>query len=225
MYPEDRVLVGVMPDPRDFEIARAQHWYRVPVKHAPKGIHAEYVAFYFTRRFSEELRWAVHFFARRTGHELVRRVDLLPDEPDHKRAGEQYYKLQLGPIRQKQPPIVSLRWRRITFIHTTWDRFESAREINDLFSTDEAFVDRVYYCLKEQGIHPEREVEVREGRERYTVDLSIPCKRGTVIAVSSSRTKRPHRALTLDEDVDKNLGLIEQAIQTRGGPLMVDVPL
>ena len=76
MYPEDRVLVGVMPSPRDFELARAEHWYRVPREHAPKGIHAEYVAFYFTKAFGEDLRWAIHFYARRTGHELLRRCDL-----------------------------------------------------------------------------------------------------------------------------------------------------
>ena len=81
MYPEDRVLVGVMPHPRDLEIAREQHWYRVPEKHAPTGIHAEYVAFYFTKAFGVDLRWAIHFYARRTGHELVRRINLLPDAP------------------------------------------------------------------------------------------------------------------------------------------------
>jgi len=225
MYPEDRVLVGVMPHPHDLQIAREQHWYRVPVKHAPKGIEAEYIAFYFTRQFSAELRWAIHFFARRTGHELARRVDLLPEEPDHPRAQERYYKLQLGPIRQKQPPIVSVRWRRITFIHTTWDRFMAAHEINDLFSADEAFVDRVYYCLKEHGIQPEREVEVREGGASYTVDLAIPCKQGMVIAAAASRPGRPKAALMLGDDVQTSLGLIEQAIQARGGPLLVDVPL
>jgi hypothetical protein len=43
-----------------------------------------------------------------------------------------YYKVQLGPVQQLERPIVSLRWRRITFIHTTWDRLHDAREINDL---------------------------------------------------------------------------------------------
>ena len=46
-----------------------------------RAIHAEYVAFYFTKKFDETLRWAVHFYARRTGHELVRRRDLIPGDP------------------------------------------------------------------------------------------------------------------------------------------------
>nr|MBN1229248.1 hypothetical protein [Anaerolineae bacterium] len=132
MFPEDRVLVAVMPYPRDLEIARDQHWYRVPVKYAPSGIHAEYIAFYFTKAFGEELRWAIHYYARRTGHELVRRVDLLPDEPNHPRAQDQYYKLQLGTLRGKNPPIVSNRYRRITFIQTSWECFNRATEMHDL---------------------------------------------------------------------------------------------
>jgi len=223
MYPEDRVLVGVMPHPRDLELAREQHWYRVPVKSAPKGIHAEYVAFYFTQAFGPDLRWAIHYYARRTGHELVRRVDLLPEEAEHPRANDLYYKLQLGPLREKQPPIVSLRWRRITFIQTTWDRFVAAREINDLFSSDNMFVDRIYHALKARGIQAERAVEVREGGERYTVDLLIPCRGGAVMLAAGE--ERPSGALALAGDEQQALAHIETAIEKHGGPLMVDPPL
>lgn len=223
MYPEDRVLVGVMPHPHDLDIARDAHWYRVPARRATQGIHAEYVAFYFTKKFSPDLRWAIHFYARRTGHELVRRVDLLPDEPDHPRAEEPYYKLQLGPLRRKEPPIVSLRWRRVTFIHTTWDRFVKAREINDLFSTDAVYVDRVYHALKARGIQPERDVQVRQGRDTYTVDLVIPCRDGAVM-LSSGETGPP-QALRLRGDGPDELATIDRAIDAQGGPLMVDITL
>ena len=57
-------------------------------------------------------RW----YAPVRGHELVRRSDLFPDDPDHPRAGEAYYKLQLGPLMEMELPIFSLRWRRVTFI-------------------------------------------------------------------------------------------------------------
>ena len=223
MYPEDRVLVGVMPDPNDLLIARDQHWYRIPAKHAPTGIHAEYVAFYFTRKFGPEQRWSIHYFARRTGHEMVRRVDLLPDQPDHPRAEESYFKLQLGPLRQKEPSIVSLRWRRITFIQTTWDRFVAAREINDLFVTDDQFVDRVYHALKNRGIQPERLVDIREAGTSYTVEMVIPCKRGSVLL--SRDEDHPRQALTLAGNEESDLAQIEKAIQQRGGPLMLDLPI
>ena len=120
----------------------------------PGGIHAEYSAFYFTGRYPDDLRWGIHCYARRTGHELVRRVDLFPDEPGHRRADEAYYKVQLGPIRERIPPIRSIQWRRITFIYTTWDRFVKAQEVNDLYSTDSAFVDRLYHAYKRGSTPP-----------------------------------------------------------------------
>lgn len=223
MFPEDRVLVGVMPDPRDFDIARDQHWYRIPARQVRHGIHAEYIAFYFTRKFSADLRWAIHFFARRTGHELVRRAELIPEQPDHPRANEQYYKIQLGPIRQKDPPIVSVRWRRITFIQTTWDRFVAAREINDLYKSDDALVDRLYHVLRDRGIQPERAVSIREGGAEYTVDMVIPCRDGAVLL--SHQDQRPSRALTLVGDEALDIQAIDNAIHQHGGPQMLDLPL
>lgn len=224
MYPEDRVLVGVMTDPRDFEIARTQHWYRIPARFAPKGIHAEYLAFYFTKNFDESLRFAIHFYVRRTGHELVKRIDLLPGEPDHPRANESYYKLQLGSMRQRKPPIVSTRWRRITFIHTTWDRFVAATEINDLFSDDDQFVDRVYHTLKEEdGVYSERQLTVRERDAEYVVDLAIPCVDGDLWI--SNKDERPTAALKLARELATDIENIRRAIKERGGPRIVDVPL
>ncbi len=222
MYPEDRVLVGVMPDPRDLEIAREKQWYRIPARQLPDGIHAEYLAFYFTKRFPETLRWAIHFYARRTGHELVRRVELLPDEPKHPRANDLYYLIQLGPLRTKIPPIVSRRWRRITFINTTWDRFVTATEVNDLFRSDNTLVDRVYHALRRRGIHAERSVEVSEDNTKYLVEILIPCKDGAVMLAVDK--KRPSAALDLIDD-DGLLTRVESAIQKRGCPLLVDINL
>ena len=72
MYPEDRVLVAYVPQPADFDIIRGEGWYRIPQRFAPKGIHAEYLAFYFGSKFGGE-KWAIHYYAPRVGHELVRR--------------------------------------------------------------------------------------------------------------------------------------------------------
>ena len=223
MYPEDRVLVGVMPHPRDLAIAQEQHWYRIPQKRMPDGIHAEYIAFYFTKAFDKDQRWAIHLYARRTGHELVRRADLLPDQPDHPRANERYYKIQLGPLKEKLPPIVSLRWRRITFIYTTWDRFITAEEINDLYSTDNQFVDRVYHALKRRGIQPDRAVRVKEGKQQYTVDMLIPCQDGAVTIAAGE--DGPVSALRLDGNEESDLDRIESAIAARGGPILINTDL
>jgi hypothetical protein len=196
MNPEDRILVAIMNLPRDLALARDQGWYRLPQRRAPKGIHAEYLAFYFGRAFGEQ-KWAIHYYARKLGHELLRRRNLLPDEPDHPRADHLYYKVQLGPLLQLERPIVSLRWRRISFIHTTWDRFADASEINDLYVEGEPYVDRLYYALREAGITPERHYQIRDKGVKYEVDMAIPCYSGTVTVVIGGRP-RPPSALHFD---------------------------
>lgn len=126
-----RVLVCLINTPRDLEIARWDHWYRIPVKHAPADYLADYLAFYLTSAFGDE-KWAVHEYAEVRGHELVRRVDLFPDQPDHPRANDLYYKMQLGPLNRLSRPVPSPKWRRLTFIQTTGDRFLSALDLNEL---------------------------------------------------------------------------------------------
>jgi hypothetical protein len=129
--PDARVLVCLINRPRDLEIARWDHWYRIPVKHAPPDYLANILAFYLTSAFGDE-KWAIHEYAEVRGHELVRRVDLFPNEPDHPRANELYYKMQLGPLQRLSRPIPSLKWRRIAFIQTTGDRFLNALEVSEL---------------------------------------------------------------------------------------------
>ena len=95
MLPESSVLIAVMNHARDLEQARDAHWYRIPVRSAPKFFPPDYVAFYFTKPFGSDA-FSIRWYAQVRGHELVTRRDLLPDEPDHPRAEQRYYKLQLG---------------------------------------------------------------------------------------------------------------------------------
>jgi hypothetical protein len=220
MHPEDRVLVAVITRPEDFETAQDQGWYRVPEKKAPRGVFFEYVAFYFTAAFGEQA-YAVHYYARRLGHELVTRCELLPEEPDHPRAEERYYKLQLGPLQRREPPIVSQRWRRITFIHTTWDRFQAAEEINDLFVEGDEFVDRLYHALREADLAPERQYPLREAGVDYVASLALPCREG-VLAVDVAEVTGLPSALHLSPaavaaDLAGCLSAIRAEVQQRGG--------
>ncbi|MFT7585995.1 MAG: hypothetical protein ACI9EW_002424 [Cellvibrionaceae bacterium] len=148
MVADDRVLVAYVPQPTDFSLLQAESWYRIPYKYAPKGLYSEYIAFYFGRRFGDQ-KWAIHYFAENRGHELVRRIDLIPDEPNHKRAQDIYYRVQLGPLQKLHRPIISLQWRRILFVHTTGDRFTAAAEINDLLLDGDTLVDRQFTALNE----------------------------------------------------------------------------
>lgn len=148
MVADDRVLIAYVPRSADFEHIRRQGWYHIPQAHAPKGLHAEYIAFYFGRDFADD-KYAIHYFARNMGHELVRRCDLFPDQPGHPRANQLYYKLQIGPLQRRDQPILNLRWRRLLFAHTTWDRFRDAVEIGDLFVDGDGYVDRVFTTLRD----------------------------------------------------------------------------
>jgi len=126
------VLVAVLNSRRDWELVQREHWYRLPARHAPPGTpDFDWLAFYFTRAFGDD-GWAIHYYAAILGHELVTRRDLLPAEAAHPRAGQWYFKLQLGPVHHKLPPIVSHHWRRITFIVTNGDRFMKALDVTDL---------------------------------------------------------------------------------------------
>jgi hypothetical protein len=221
VYAEDRVLVAVMSRPHDFEIARDHGWYRVPEKRATRGVYFEYIAFYFTAAFGEQ-RWAIHYYARRLGHELVTRRDLLPDEPDHPRADERYYKLQLGPLQKREPPIISRRWRRVTFIHTTWDRFQTAEEINDLFAGGGEYVDRLYYALRDAGLAPERHYPVREGGIAYIANLAVPCRKRVLTIGVTRQDGDPPGALSFTPDAvtresEACLRLVQDEVKRQGG--------
>ncbi|MCX7682639.1 MAG: hypothetical protein N2508_11875 [Anaerolineae bacterium] len=213
-HASDRVLVAIMNNRRDFEIARDEGWYRIPREYAPPSTtEAAALAFYFTKAFGEEEKWSIRWYAPVRGHELVRRRDLFPDEPDHPRADSIYYKIQLGPLIQLEFPIHSLRWRRITFIETTWDRFAAAEEINDLYISG---ADGLFVTLKEEGFWPEREFPVREGGVEYVVDMAIPCRQGLVTIAIGERSA-PYAALR-DPDVEE----VRREVKRLGGPVCPD---
>ena len=67
MYADDRVLIGVVNRARDLEIARRQRWYRIPEVQLPRGLNAEYIAFFLSGRAFEDVSGSVAYFARITG--------------------------------------------------------------------------------------------------------------------------------------------------------------
>ncbi len=227
MYPEDRVLVGVVNRARDLDHVRYDHWYRVPHGRISGGIHAEYLAFFLSRAFGER-NGGIHFYARRTGHELVRRHDLLPDEVNHPRANQLYYKIQLGELRERIPPITNPTKRTITFIYTTWDRFMAAQEISDLYSVADQFVDRVYYALRNAGIPAERIWEAERISDDGGAQLRVMCRQGEVVATTAAGASRDRVSLPAGEDLEairQVIADVRARVQALGGALSLVVPL
>ncbi len=85
------------------------------------------------------------------GYHLSARRELIPEEPDHPRADERYYRIDLGELVALPHPVPSRRLRRITFIRTTLERLLHADEINDLWIRTPA-QERLWHALQEAGL-------------------------------------------------------------------------
>ena len=125
------VLVCFLPSPRDLEIARLLGWYRIPFKSAPKVVAVDYLAFYQSGRFGDEGA-RIQYVTEVKGHELTTRLELLRDEPDHPRAHEEYFKIQIGSLEKLTNPVKAEKWRRITFFYTTGEYLLRAKTVSDL---------------------------------------------------------------------------------------------
>jgi len=113
------------------EIARMLGWYRIPFRTAPKVIAVDHLAFYQPGSFGTH-GGRIEYVAEVRGHELTTRAELLRDEPDHPRAYEEYFKLQLGPLEKLPAPITTEKWKRITFLYTTGEYLLRSKTLNDL---------------------------------------------------------------------------------------------
>lgn len=134
--PTDLILVAVMNEPRDMEIARLLGWYRIPLRSAPKVVAVDYLAFYQTGQFLED-KWRIRYVTPVRGHELTTRAELLQDEPDHPHARQEYFKIQIGPLIELVRPIPATKWLRITFFYTTGEYLLRAETVNDLLVHNE----------------------------------------------------------------------------------------
>jgi hypothetical protein len=219
MFPDDRVLVGVINRKRDMTFALHQRWYRIPQARMRNGVNAEYIAFFLSHAFKER-NGAIHYYGEVKGLELVYRKDLIPDEANHPRALEAYYKVQLGELVEKSPPIINPTRRSISFIYTTWDRFVHARQISDLYSRDDYFVDRIYHALRNAGVYSERtwSAEYKGTGAR----LRILCQKGTLVA----STVPGDDSIYLDDlhHYDDILAKIYKAIAEHDGPHLISIP-
>ncbi len=171
------VLVAVVNNQRDFERARDEHWYRIPVKRAPRQIAAEYLALYQTAKFGGQGR-RINFYAPILRYHIAARAELIPDQPDHPRADDQYFKLELGELIPLPEPIGNARQPRITFITTTLERLLNARDVSDLWLRAAAR-QKLYAAVRERGLAVECWYPVEMG-DRPEADLALLGPRGRI---------------------------------------------
>jgi hypothetical protein len=177
--PSALILVAIIPTVRDMDIARMLGWYRIPMKHAPKVVDVDYLAFYQPAVFKEPHQWKIEYFARVQGHELTNRAALFIDEPDHPRADEEYYKIQIGSLIKLPSPIIADKWRRLTFLYTTGDLFNRAEILNDLVvRSEERKV--LWRALRERNAGKYCQLE---NNENFDLDEEIIALLGTFLSV------------------------------------------
>ncbi len=202
---ESSVLVAILNNVPDFYRARDEGWYRIPVKSAPRLTHPDILAFYQTKIFDTD-RWVISWFAEVERAERLKRVQLVQDEPDHPRANDEYYCLHVGPLQRRDRPIPSRALRRVTFIPTTWQKFQQAEEINDLWD-ESPLEDTMWYSFKHDGIVAERQFAVSEAKTSYVLDFAIACARGQIdVECDGDKYHLPPAAVRYDKRRNNWLG-------------------
>ena len=172
------VLVGVIRRQKDLDIAIKKHWYRIPLKYAPRRFPA-YIAFYQTRTFGKEGK-VLRYYAPVKSSTVVQRIRLLPDEKEHPRADKYYYKFRLGKVRRTPRIIHNDSRRRVSFGFTTVEKLRKSERICQLFDIV-PLEDIMRKSLRKRKLSAVHEYCVMEdGRCRYRLDFAIFCKHGKI---------------------------------------------
>ena len=172
LSPSALILVAIIPTPEDLQVARVLGWYRIPIRTAPRILNVDFLAFYQPASFSDR-KWKIEFLAPVIGHELTTRIDLLREEKDHPRAGEEYYKVQLGPMQPLPHPITAGEWKRFTFLYTTGEYLQSARKLTEL-TVRPAERRRLWKALRERGsLVPGYQAELKNIEDLSLAALSV----------------------------------------------------
>lgn len=202
------VLVGVVATKRDLRIVREQRWYRIPVAKAPRGSWPpKWLAFYESKGIGGE-EGAIRRFAEVTSIETLTREELFPGEPAGDKAGIKYHRLELGPERELQQPIRLTRHRSIAFISTTWNRLQTADNINDLYS-DSPLEDSLWSELKLRKMPAERQWREKAGSRSYVLDFAIFCEKGKVDVETDGDTYHANSAAAVRDNQRSNaLGIL-----------------
>jgi len=174
----ETVLVGVVRNKADLDRARQEGWYRIPgsvrFRRRPG-----YLALYPVKgcgRAGGRISWysPVEKVTRR------RRIELVPEEGDHPRAGDWYWKLELGDRIKLPHPVRNRLRRRVIFAYTTLSRLRRAREVGELFGVP-PLEEIARRALARAGIPAREQFVVRDGRRRsYRIDFAVFCRTGKI---------------------------------------------
>lgn len=196
------ILVAIINDLHAWHLAYDDHWYRIPVDSVQRFLQSrwppEWLAFYQTKAFGEEA-YSVRYFSRILDIRRRTRLELFPNEPIGPKSGRHYYQLLLEPLQKLPRPIPSARWRRLTFIPTTWEKFATATEINDLYDAS-PLEDRLWAALKRYELPVIRQEWVDFGPDRrYALDFAVYCAKAS-LGIETDGDTWHHNPESADKD-------------------------
>ena len=172
-------LVAIINNRQDLSIALNQNWYRIPVQTqiTPLSVREKklkYIAFYQTSKFGKDA-FTIKWFAKVTRISIVKRKQLLPEEPRNPKSENDYYKIEFYNCEQLENPVVSSRHRRMLFVNTTYQRLFYSKEFNDLF-IESPIEENLWQKFKKEEIEAERQFMLQTKNNFYYLDFALFCK-------------------------------------------------
>lgn len=174
------VLIAVIGRKKELDILLKEKWYRIPSANMPRRKFS-WLAFYQTSKLGR-LGKQIQYFAKVEPERVQRlaRRELLPDEPRHARAEDNYYKFSFAAVKKIRRPIRNNTGMRMVFGFTTLPRLLKFKSLPNLFGVRP--LERIFRkLLKKHGISFQAEYAIMSRhRIRYRLDLAIFCKRGRI---------------------------------------------
>lgn len=216
------VLVSVLKSKDDLRLLLEERWYRIPLAFLPKQKFT-HIAFYQPIQFGKNGK-RIQYYGRVVKREVKKRVELLPHEPLHERANDDYLKCSFRTIKRLARPIRNVVPRRVSFGFTDLKTLRSAQDILELYhvAPTEQIIERELVRLGipvisqyrislksplAKGVPPSSEVgAVYLKSNRYRLDLAIFCDKGN-IAIECDNRKAHSGKLQKHKDTQKDVGL------------------
>lgn len=197
------VLVGVLKSEKDLRILLEEKWYRIPVRFFPSRKFV-YIAFYQPAIFGKNGK-CIKYFARVAGKETGKRIELLPGEPNHPRANEDYVKVSFKSVEALVVPTKNVIPRRVSFGFTDLQTLKSAKDILQLYGvppTEQILEHR----LNELGIKTVSQHTLSVAGKRYRLDIAVFCTNGN-IAIECDNHKAHSSVIQKLKDKQKDANL------------------
>jgi very-short-patch-repair endonuclease len=178
-YPPVDMLVCLLKYKNDLDILLNEGWYRIPVKTKLDNLFkVKYLSFYQSSVYGINA-FKIKHYGTIDKIEIVKRYELFPKEKRNDKSNDEYYRIKMKDMNILENPIPSKMSRRMVFIKTTFEKFISAKELNDLFH-ESPLEDKLWKGMKENELVAERQFFLNYGKNRYNLDFAAFCKKGLI---------------------------------------------